>query len=77
MAYVSELVFLFSLFWTSLIALVMSQTQLTDEDKQAILNYHNTLRGIVSPTATNMQLMVRYDLAFKIKINLYIPVHAT
>ena len=77
MAYITDLVFLFSLFWTSLIALVMSQTQLTDEDKQAILKFHNTLRGIVGPTATNMLLMVRHDLAFKIKINLYIPVHDT
>ena len=77
MVYITDLVFLFSLFWTSLIALVMSQTQLTDEDKQAILKFHNTLRGIVSPTATNMLLMVRHDLAFKIKINLNIPVHDT
>ena len=48
-----------SLLWISLLGPVLSQTKLTNEDKQLILNYHNTLRGMVSPDATNMLLMVK------------------
>ena len=37
---------------------VMSQNSLTEDDKQEILDAHNTLRRMVSPTASNMELMV-------------------
>ena len=47
-----------SLLWISLLGPVLSQTKLTNEDKQLILNYHNTLRGMVSPNA-NMLMMVK------------------
>ena len=38
------------------------QTDLTNAEKQTILNEHNRLRGLVSPTATNMQKMVSSDI---------------
>ena len=37
---------------------VLCQTGLTGADKQAILDAHNTLRGQVSPSASNMEKMV-------------------
>ena len=37
----------------------MAQTGLTQADKQDILNRHNSLRGQVSPSASNMERMVR------------------
>ena len=59
----SSLLFLLCL----LVVNVASQTNLTDEDKETILNEHNRLRGIVSPTASNMQRMVSDPYS----INLY------
>ena len=54
-----NLMVLLSLLLISLLGPVLSQTKLTNEDKQLILNYHNTLRGMVSPNATNMLMMVK------------------
>ena len=56
----ADMMFL-SVLWASLLGPILSQTELTDEDKQIILNYHNTLRGMVSPTAANMLEMVSYE----------------
>ncbi len=36
----------------------LSQTELSSADKQATLDEHNRLRGMVSPTAANMLRMV-------------------
>ncbi len=36
----------------------LSQTELSVADKQTILNEHNRLRGMVSPTVANMLRMV-------------------
>ncbi len=41
----------------------MSQTGLTQADKQDILDRHNSLRGQVSPSASNMERMVRLCVA--------------
>ena len=38
----------------------LCQTGLSSTDSQTILNEHNRLRGLVSPTATNMQRMVSF-----------------
>ena len=38
---------------------VMGQTGLTESDKEAILEAHNSLRGMVEPSATNMARLVR------------------
>ena len=57
----ADMTLLFSVLWASLLGPILSQTELTDEDKQIILNYHNTLRGMVSPTAANMLEMVSYE----------------
>ena len=37
---------------------VSGQDRLTESEKQAILDRHNTLRGQVSPTASDMTKMV-------------------
>ena len=37
---------------------VMGQTRLSESDKQSILDAHNRLRGMVNPSASNMQIMV-------------------
>ena len=36
----------------------LSVSQLTDEDKQLLLDLHNRARSMVDPTATNMEEMV-------------------
>ena len=41
---------------------VFSQTGLSASEKQTILNEHNRLRGLVRPTAANMQRMVGTNL---------------
>ena len=41
---------------------VMGQTGLTESDQQDILDMHNQLRGIVNPTASNMETMVSAQL---------------
>ena len=41
---------------------VFSQTGLSASEKQTILNEHNRLRELVSPTAANMQRMVGTNL---------------
>ena len=38
--------------------LASCQTGLSDRDKQELLNAHNHFRGIVDPTASNMEEMV-------------------
>ena len=37
---------------------VVCQTELTADDKLEILNAHNNFRGMVTPTAANMERMV-------------------
>ena len=37
--------------------------QLTESEKEEILNEHNRLRGIVTPTASNMERLVTMWLA--------------
>ena len=39
---------------------VSCQTGLTSQDRQELLDAHNHYRGIVSPTASNMERMVTY-----------------
>ena len=43
-----------------LVEKVLSQTGLTDADKEAILDMHNSLRGQVNPSASNMERMVTF-----------------
>lgn len=39
---------------------VSAQTSLSNQDQQEVLNAHNHFRGIVNPTASNMERMVSY-----------------
>lgn len=45
-----------SLLWYT----VSAQTSLSNQDQQELLNAHNHFRGIVNPTASNMERMVSY-----------------
>jgi len=46
------------LFLLVLTAAHLTVSQLTDEDKQLLLNLHNEARSMVDPIATNMEKMV-------------------
>ena len=49
----------FTLFFVCImVGQVFSQTGLTTDDKQVILDAHNMFRGSVDPTASNMLAMV-------------------
>ena len=47
-----------SLLWYPLT--VSAQTSLSSQDQQELLNAHNHFRGIVNPSASNMERMVSY-----------------
>ena len=40
------------------------ETELSESEKQDILDAHNRLRGEVNPTASNMQRMVRVKFSY-------------
>ena len=46
------------------------ETKLTESDRQEILDAHNNFRGMVDPTASNMQRMVRILIKASYIINL-------
>jgi len=46
------------IFLTLLVGVSYGQTELSVEDGKRILQYHNMLRGVVEPTASNMKKMV-------------------
>ncbi len=52
----------------ALFGAALSQTSLSAADKQTILNEHNRLRGMVSPTAANMLRMVSLGGWYKIRV---------
>ena len=45
-----------------LLGRVNGQTGLSESDKQTVLTAHNQFRGMVSPTASNMERMVNYSV---------------
>jgi len=50
---------IYILFVWTILGPALSQTILSECDKETLLNEHNRLRGLVRPTAANMRRMVR------------------
>ena len=55
---ISVVFYLVAVLWCSFVYEGSCQTSLSSQDQQELLNVHNHYRGLVSPTASNMETMV-------------------